>query len=71
MLENITKEELADTNLLHFDDNNKPIGGLLLASETAKQPLSKLTLLKQIKRNPANRFFTLKNFMDLIGKTRS
>jgi len=61
---NITKEELADTNLLHFDDNNKPIGGLLLASETAGQPLSKLTLLKQIKRNPANRFFTLKNFMD-------
>ena len=61
---NITKEELADTNLLHFDDNNKPIGGLLFASETAKQPLSKLTLLKQIKRNPANRFFTLKNFMD-------
>ena len=61
---NITKEELADTNLLHFDEKNRPIGGLLFASETAKQPLSKLTLLKQIKRNPANRFFTLKNFMD-------
>jgi hypothetical protein len=61
---NITKEELADTNLLHFDEKNRPIGGLLLASETAKQPLSKLTLLKQIKRNPANRFFVLKNFMD-------
>ena len=61
---NITKEELADTNLLHFDEKNKPIGGLLFAAETAKQPISKLTLLKQIKRNPANRFFVLKNNMD-------
>ena len=61
---NITKEELADTNLLHFDDKGKPAGGLLFASEQAKQPLSKLTLLKQIKRNPANRFFVLKNYLD-------
>jgi len=51
---NVTRDELADTNIAYFDEKNNLIGGYLKLAQDEKVPVSAKTLLEMVAKSPAH-----------------
>jgi|TARA_R100001460_G_scaffold4204_2_gene12107 hypothetical protein len=51
---NVTRDELADTNIAYFDEKNNLIGGYLKLAQDEKVPVSAKTLLEMVSQSPAH-----------------
>ena len=51
---NVTRDELADTNIAYFDDKNNLTGGYLKLAQDEKVPVSAKTLLEMVAKSPAH-----------------
>jgi len=60
----VTKEELFDTNIAHYDKNNKLVGGFLKFAKDSNMPVDKLTLAKMVERAPASNLSTIRHSYD-------